>query len=213
MKNYLKIVFALILTLFAFNAHADLNVYEEMSVMEVTDLYSRKGTAFAIGKNRLVTAYHVLEGQTNQLYVVYYGRPYPVKVVAISPNYDFAILSAPTAKFSNPLKVAKSTSIGSSVRIYGYPSGSGFSKSDGQVISLTEEIRHWWGNRPGGRATAKVRGGYSGGPVVDRNTNQVVGVLTNHELPNPLELLMGTSDFDGLFTRCDQLHMKHPGAF
>ena len=138
------------------------------------------GTAFAVSENTFITASHVVDGE-NDIQVVYNGRRYRCRVVFDAERLDVAMLVADGVRDSRPLRLQRELSVGGEVIVYGYPQRTGWEMAPGVVISTNSSLtyKYPWNVRQVGESTSQVRAGYSGGPVVDRKTNAVVGVLTN----------------------------------
>src|SRR5690349_816380 len=84
--------------------HAQLTQAQERSVVEVTDSTKRMGTAWACSPHYLITAYHVVTGES-AVFVRVDGVKHPASVVRISEKWDLALLHVPSLAFT-PLPVA-----------------------------------------------------------------------------------------------------------
>ena len=173
-----NLILGCLLAIMCANGNADLTQQEEASVVEVRNQYKRMGSAFAISKNLFITAHHVVDDEP-VVNIVHGGYMHACRVIRLVPQQDMALLYAPTARVTHPLKLGHSTFLSQDVIIYGFPAARPFSRAVGNVIDT--HSRMWYGTRSRytGHCTAVVMGGYSGGPVVDRRTNDVVGILTN----------------------------------
>jgi S1-C subfamily serine protease len=154
--------------------HAQLSYDDELAVVV---LRNHKGThggsAFFVSPTTLMTAAHCVQGQS---YVHFRrgGKAHVCSVVWADNASDSALLQTDSYKSSVWLKGA-STGVGGKVTIYGgFPAG--MEPSTG-VVQSTDYVCD---RMIKSYATAIVRGGYSGGPVVD-GVGRVVGILTNSD--------------------------------
>jgi hypothetical protein len=133
-----------------------------------------QGSGFIVGKNRIVTNHHVVEGAGDALVVFSDGTSELVEGIASdNPARDLAILVVKTGR-RLPLKLGDEISVrqGDSVYALGAPRGlessftsgivSGFRNVDDQVVLQT---------------TAPIAPGSSGGPLLD-GSGRVIGVTT-----------------------------------
>jgi hypothetical protein len=147
---------------------------------ERTDKYRSVGTAFAIGKNRFVTAGHVLvTGAGSQ-----FGAPalrdasgnvFPIEtVIKYSSGEDYAVFSVRGAPAVVPLATRRRPPLNEPVFAVGNAFGEGVVIRDGLYTSDTpEELDGRWKWL---RFSAAASPGNSGGPLVDRN-GRVLGVV------------------------------------
>ncbi len=147
---------------------------------ERTDKYRSIGTAFAIAKNRFVTASHVLvAGAGSQ-----YGAPalrdasgniFPIDtIIKYSSGEDYAVFTVRSAPAVVPLATRARPPLNEPVFAVGNAFGEGVVIRDGLYTSDTpEELDGRWKWL---RFSAAASPGNSGGPLVDRN-GKVVGVV------------------------------------
>jgi S1-C subfamily serine protease len=161
-------VFAILFALWCSVAHADLKEQEQQAVLPIYSSGKWNGTGFFVGDS-FYTAYHVVDGGYNRI-ADSNGRWYDIDVVDYDRNADWARCRVPGYKSLHRLKWSTGMANGDGVAAYGYQ-GSGLKHTTG-------EVRYAFYDQRSSLTTAKVRGGYSGGPVVDRRTNRVLGIVT-----------------------------------
>jgi uncharacterized membrane protein required for colicin V production len=131
-----------------------------------------EGTGWFAGRNLVVTAAHVVAGETDTI-VRIPGEPLssPAEVVVLDVHNDIAVLrvSGPAQK---PLPLADPQS-GASVAILGYPLDGGLTATPGRIgKTATVLTQDALGHGPVARSITAVAGhvqhGDSGGPAVDR---------------------------------------------
>ncbi len=151
---------------------------------------SGQGTGFYIGKGgRILTAYHVVDGATQITIYDQKGRKYTdIEILALSPEFDLAVLKVNNARNKGYLKYTKSApSPEEKLTIIGSPRGLpnqkmfGHATSDGLISSLALSSRS-------GKAIFNTKidilplditiyNGLSGAPILNSNF-ELVGVLS-----------------------------------
>ena len=138
------------------------------------------GSGFPVGNGDVVTNAHVVSGTSGIRIQTPNGTEYRATVVFFDPERDFAILYAPSYTAEGlPFGTAAR---GTEAAVIGYPGGGPESVQpaviDGAVNAQGRDIynqslvtREIWVMQ------SIVRPGNSGGPLVDKNTGQVVGVV------------------------------------
>ncbi len=149
---------------------------------ERTDKYRSIGTAFAIGRNRYVTAGHVLMIRTRQpiwsarALRDTAGNVYSIDSVSkYSDREDFAVFTLrQEPKGVRPLEIDNGAKINDTVFAVGNALGEGVVARDGLYTSDTpEEMNGEWKWL---RFSAAASPGNSGGPLIDRK-GRVIGVV------------------------------------
>ena len=144
------------------------------------DKYIPIGTAFAIGKNRYVTAAHVLTAAITSSYGPPLIRDQNGEmqqigdVLDLSLREDFAVFSAKGKEAVVHAGVELNPSIGSPVFAIGNALGEGIVIRDGLLTSETPEERN--GDWKWLRFSAAASPGNSGGPLLDKR-GRVIGVV------------------------------------
>ncbi|MCL2481119.1 MAG: serine protease [Spirochaetaceae bacterium] len=147
-----------------------------------TDSYYSIGTAFAISKTELVTAFHVIElEKESTIFDKYYirdskGNLFEIDLVfKASKEKDFVVFSVKNKTFDKFFEFEKSFSIGSQVFSIGNALGEGIIVRNGLVLgTLPEEDSGRWNLL---KSSADGNPGNSGGPLVT-SAGKVVGVIT-----------------------------------
>jgi uncharacterized membrane protein required for colicin V production len=131
-----------------------------------------EGTGWFAGPNVVVTAAHVVAGESDTVVLVP-GQPLrtPADVVLLDVHNDIAVLRVPGAHMK-PLPLADPSS-GVSVAILGYPLDGGLTATPGRIgKTATVLTQDALGHGPVARSITAVAGnvqhGDSGGPAVDR---------------------------------------------
>jgi Trypsin-like peptidase domain/Colicin V production protein len=131
-----------------------------------------EGTGWFAGPNVVVTAAHVVAGESDTV-VHMPGQPFPTpaNVVLLDVHNDIAVLRVPGADVK-PLPLADPSS-GASVAILGYPLDGGLTATPGRIgKTATVLTQDALGHGPVARSITAVAGhvqhGDSGGPAVDR---------------------------------------------
>lgn len=137
------------------------------------------GTAFAVAPGLLVGSAHVIEGASKVEIDMSSGEAgiaatHPVEVVGYSEERDLALFR--TDAFVSPLSIGRAR-LGGIAAVLGYPEGSAFEASPARIEHYVS-ASGLWGEGTRRRVyvlAATVRGGQSGGPLVDLQ-GRVVGV-------------------------------------
>ncbi|MDE1963424.1 MAG: trypsin-like peptidase domain-containing protein [Xanthomonadaceae bacterium] len=147
---------------------------------ERTDKYESIGTAFALGRNRYVTAAHVLMTGVNSLWGPpalrdSKGHVYPIgKVLKFSMEKDFVEFSLAQPTGRPGLEVNRHPAIDSVVFAVGNALGTGVVARDGLYTSDSDEEQD--GRWKWMRFSAAASPGNSGGPLLD-DAGRVIGVV------------------------------------
>lgn len=147
---------------------------------ERNDKYWSVGTAFAIDKDRFVSAAHVINTAVGGL-----GGPpalrdaeghvYPIsRVLSFSAHEDFVVLAADGLNARAPLDTSRGADIDQPVYAVGNALGEGVVIRDGLLTSLTPEDQD--GRWKWLRYSAATSPGNSGGPLLDAK-GRVIGVV------------------------------------
>ena len=159
-------------------------------------------SGFLVGKKHLITAAHCLDMMQEGDYVnlTFEGNPqeYTATILHIPNEYrettgneqlrkDYAVLELDTATFDNyfPLQLNQnSTDLTDPIIVAGYPGGATFSVASGTVTGL-----RWRSFDETLQIMAGAWPGNSGGPVIDAETNKVIGILNGGD-PEMLGMLI-----------------------
>lgn len=140
------------------------------------------GTGFLFDESgRVVTSYHVIESADRIEVVDSAGERHRAHKHQHEANRDLAMLYVPTLAGQKPLQLASRTERvepGDRAFVFGSPMGQGASHLAGVVGGVGQQVR--CEDRPFYdlmTLTAVVAKGNSGGPVVDPDTGQVIGVV------------------------------------
>lgn len=159
------------------------------SVLQVictkNDIESR-GTGFLISSNLLITNYHVVENLTRNCvaHENRHVRDYKLTYLRGDIRNDLALFRLDRTHKSSGLVVAtKNPSPGREITVLGFPRGQTNLRSDVNYITEKEiEVQSDHGPIPRISHGARVLPGNSGGPIIDVNTQQVVGVIVDMDL-------------------------------
>lgn len=153
---------------------------EKLSFQDRTDSVWSIGSAFAIGRDTVLTAAHVLELGENlpdrePMLRNADGRIFRIgKFLKFSNHQDFAIFTVPGLGAKTPLRPAKSPQVGQAVHAVGNALGEGIVLRNGLLTSQTpEEFNGEWKYW---RFSAAASPGNSGGPLLDER-GALVGVV------------------------------------
>jgi len=153
-----------------------------------------QGSGFIIGKNRVVTNYHVAGGSSSASVVFSDGSIAPVTgVIAGSQPKDLVILEAATANraalaFGNELQLK----VGETIYAIGTPAGMASSLSSGLVSAFREDQGEFLI-----QITAAIAPGSSGGPLLN-SRGQVVGVTSSRLKDGSFGFAVGAGDLQQL---------------
>jgi hypothetical protein len=144
-----------------------------------SDKYDSIGTAFAISKTELMTAFHVMDGDSEKYYIRDSKKNiYEVDMITGgSKEKDYLIFTVKEKTFKKIFKFERKYNIGDSVFSIGNALGEGIVVRDGLVLGeVPEEDSGRW-NRL--KSSASSNPGNSGGPIVTSN-GRVIALLTSH---------------------------------
>jgi len=181
-----------------------------------TDSYYSIGTAFAISKKELVTAFHVIElEKESSIFDKYYIRDAKGEVFEIdlvlkaSKEKDFVVFTVKDKTFDKFFELEKNFVIGSQVFSIGNALGEGIIVRNGLVLgTVPEEDSGRWNLL---KSSADGNPGNSGGPLVTQ-AGKVVGVITglkdNILYSTPIEVLLDApSDILHFRTKLSYVHI------
>ena len=144
--------------------------------------YVSVGTAFAIGKNRFISAAHVFEiekfAEDPRVFIRDRGgKTYKIgKIFKYSTYRDLVVFSLTSVpKKVTPLVMRNTSEVGDTVYTVGNAYGEGISFRDGQIANYTPEPHQ--GQWKYVRYTAAASPGNSGGPLLNTR-GEVLGVVT-----------------------------------
>jgi len=161
---------------------------EDLSFQERNDSVWSIGSAFAVGKDTILTAAHVLElGRDDPFYQPRLrddkGRVFAIgKLLKYSNHEDFALFTVPGLSVKQPLRPAKKLEVGKTVLAVGNALGEGIVLRDGLLTSQTPESEN--GEWKFWRFSAAASPGNSGGPLLDAQGGLVGVVLMKSESEN-----------------------------
>jgi hypothetical protein len=145
-----------------------------------TDKYDSIGTAFAISRTELMTAFHVMEGDHEKYYVRDSRKNiYEVDTVTGgSKEKDYLIFTVKGKTFNKIFKFERKYNIGDPVFSIGNALGEGIVVRDGLVLGeVPEEDSGRWNEL---KTSVGSNPGNSGGPIVTPN-GKVIALLTAHK--------------------------------
>lgn len=130
-------------------------------------------------KSYFLTCNHAINGNRNIIFaqvidadIISISLEYPVKVIKADIVKDLALLECDLKYFTKPYKVysGKNIKVGSDTYSYGYPMGRPLTLSRGYIASYDGDfiIIH--------QETAR---GCSGGPVFDKNSGELIGIISS----------------------------------
>jgi tetratricopeptide (TPR) repeat protein len=149
-----------------------------------------QGSGFVVGKNRVVTNYHVLAGSTSATVAFTDGSTAVIQsVVAASNPKDIAIVDVltgnrPALHLGNELDVK----VGETVYAIGAPKGLTASLSSGLVSAFREDEGEFLI-----QITAPIAAGSSGGPLFN-GQGRVIGITTSRLKDSGFGFAVGASD-------------------
>jgi serine protease Do len=173
-----------------------------------TDDYYSIGTAFAISKTELVTAFHVINlGEASAIYDGYYirdskGNVFEVDTVTRASNErDFITFTVKGKTFDKFFDLQKDFTVGSPVYSVGNALGEGIIVRNGLVLgTIPEEESGRWKKL---KSSADGNPGNSGGPLITPD-GKVVGIVI--ELKDNILYSLPTAAM--LDTPADNLHFR-----
>ena len=150
------------------------------------------GTAFLHKSGKVITAAHILKGNNASDIFLINTKGKKVLIREITTDFDLDIaLLTPKSKLrgpSFPVSTASQFTIGSQVSTWGYPTGYGSASPllsvgwlSGQDLIKNEagkKVKRWMVN-------VAINLGNSGGPLIDVETGQVIGIVSIKLAPLP----------------------------
>lgn len=150
-----------------------------------------EGSGFLVAPGLYVTNAHVVAGTTRTHLEFGNDFPEPATIVYFDPNFDLALLRAPTLPGMGPPLTIDPTDVnrGQQAAVLGFPEGGPFNAQPAGVDQLfLAQGRNIYGagltSRYVYELTAIVRPGNSGGPLVEAN-GTVIGVVFSTSATNP----------------------------
>jgi hypothetical protein len=175
-----------------------------------SDKYDSIGTAFAISKTELMTAFHVMEDEHDKYYVRDSQKNiYEVDMVTGgSKEKDYIIFTVKGKTFNKIFKFERKYNIGDPVFSIGNALGEGIVIRDGLVLGeIPEEDSGRW-NRL--KTSASSNPGNSGGPIVTPN-GKVIALLTSRRenivYSTPMDAIL--NDDQAVFLYREKNHYYH----
>ncbi len=147
-----------------------------------------EGSGFVIAPGLVVTNAHVVAGIANPVVIDSTGD-HPAKAIWFNPKFDLAVLSAPGVN-DPALKIDPSeVSRGTEAVVLGYPEGGPLTIGSAGVMAAFEARGRDIYNqgltiRLVYQLEAIVRPGNSGGPLVDTQNGEVIGVVFSRSTTN-----------------------------
>ncbi|MDR0302078.1 MAG: serine protease [Treponema sp.] len=145
-----------------------------------SDKYDPIGTAFAISKTELITAFHVLEDMSPKKYFVrdMKGNVYEIDQITGGCNErDFIIFTVKEKTFNKFFKIEKNTKMGDLVFSIGNALGEGIVIRNGFILgTVPEDDSGRWEIL---KSSADINPGNSGGPLVTPS-GKVVSLIHSH---------------------------------
>jgi S1-C subfamily serine protease len=138
-----------------------------------------QGSGIVIGRERIVTNHHVIDGAT-AIQITHGGRRFAARIAQFDAAHDLAILSVPG--LDQPRVIQRPSSlvqVGERVYAIGAPRGLELSLSDGLIAALRTE-NSGSASEPGAtilQTTAAISPGSSGGGLFDAQ-GRLVGITT-----------------------------------
>lgn len=150
------------------------------------------GSAFLHKSGRVITAAHIVAGckPKDVFLITAKGKKIGIKKITGNIDLDLALLT-PAKQIQAktlPISTASQFTIGSQVSIWGYPTGYtsgtallgvGYLAGEDTVASPTGKMMKRW------VVNAAINLGNSGGPLVDVETGEVIGVVSSKLAPMP----------------------------
>lgn len=176
------------------NSQTITDVYSKtfmVSVYNMAESYQSTGAAFCIENNTFATCAHVIKkynklaneklniGELNKnarIILTNGNEKVTAKILLINEKLDIAILQGESR--SHPLPIKSTCNIGDEIFVIGSPHGFENNVTFGKVSSLNRLIYQYEGAPKYMFIDASVFGGNSGGPIVDQNSGEVIGIVT-----------------------------------
>jgi hypothetical protein len=161
---------------------------EELPFQERSDSVWSIGSAFAVGKDSVLTAAHVMElgiGDSIRQPMLRdaEGRVWRIgRILKYSNHQDFVLFTVPGLVVRHPLRPAKKVVIGQTVNAVGNAQGEGIVLRNGLLTSETPEPKN--GEWKYYRFSAAASPGNSGGPLLDEQGGLLGVILMKSEAEN-----------------------------
>lgn len=167
---------------------AILSVYRVLCFPQATYPKGMQGTGFLHASQQIITAAHVVDGCNEVVIQENDGSKINAKVVVVDDDLDLALLKPEGFLVPTYLKIAKNPdlNVGTQVTTWGFPAGYGgnlpllgvgyISGSETAIKPDGKGVSRWVVN-------AAFNHGNSGGPLIDEDTGEVVGVVNAKIIP------------------------------
>ena len=148
------------------------------TVKKELDIYTSQGSAFFISnKGHLVTNYHVINKCDDNAKIKYKTRDYNVRIVAKDRLLDLALIQSNEIKRNDFLKLSNSPPEKlQKIIAVGYPFGKWVSDDLKFTSGIISSIKGPDDDSTRIQIDASLNPGNSGGPIVDDETGELVGV-------------------------------------
>jgi S1-C subfamily serine protease len=146
------------------------------------------GTGFLHKSGMVITADHILAGCLDPVIFLYDNSRVPAKIISEDSDLDLALLKPSRSIDGHPLTISRASGlpIGAEVALWGFPNGYNGVRPMLSVgyLSAADAVRTDSG-KPVLQLVlnAAINLGNSGGPVVDTQTGEVVGVVNSKLAP------------------------------
>jgi prepilin-type processing-associated H-X9-DG protein len=148
------------------------------------------GSAFCIAPNYFITCAHVVkkydknqisntqkgEFQSTQIRLSHNGRYYPARMVSVNLEWDIALLY--TEIQIEPFRLNFGTTLGNDVLVIGSPYGYENNLSFGTIGAVNRKVYKHNGAANYLFIDSTVFSGNSGGPVIDVDSGNIIGMVT-----------------------------------
>jgi S1-C subfamily serine protease len=164
------------------------DIAKESVVRIICYLSNRLGTGFFHKSGKFITAAHVVEGCPTPIVILTNGKKVLASVQTIDNALDLALVVPlePVAIASFEVSKVEAVPIGTQVITWGYPAGytgvapllsAGYLAGVDTLVSVTQErVTKWVVN-------GAFNSGNSGGPLLQADTGQVIGVVSSKLAP------------------------------
>jgi S1-C subfamily serine protease len=154
------------------------------------------GSGVSLGDGTVVTNHHVVDGADSLELTTWDGHDVTATVASATYVNDVAIIRTDASELPAPHRRTDRLDPGDRVHVVGYPEGGELKITDGAVVDYVPGDAY---GEAGSvlRATAVVKHGNSGGPVLDER-GRLVGIVFAIEVATDHALIIPTEDLDAL---------------
>ena len=154
------------------------------------------GSGVSLGDGTVVTNHHVVDGADSLELTTWDGRDVTATVASATYVNDIAIIRTDAGELPAPDRRESRLGHGDRVHVVGYPEGGELKISDGSVVDYIAGALY---GEAGSvlRATAVVKQGNSGGPVLD-DRGRLVGIVFAIEVATDYALIIPIEDLAAL---------------